>query len=234
MTRLMQQLLLTGSQIKSSASFSNFYAGPNQFIVDFLQQFLRLPMGRYLYLWGSEGSGRSHLLQALLQQAHLQNLTSIYIPLQHYSVLNPEVLENIEQYKLVGIDDVDSIAQNPVWEEVLFDTFNRLEEAGQYLIVVSNKSAQELPLKLADLRSRLAAGLSFHIQLLNDEQKQHALKFAACQRGFELPDSVAHYLLTHYGRQQGKLFQLLEKLDQASLVAKRKLTIPFVKLILED
>ena len=74
--------------------------------------------------------------------------------------------------------------------------------------------------------------MSFQLQLLSDEEKQAALQLAANQRGFELPNSVAQFILTHCARQQGELFQLLIKLDEASLVAKRKLTIPFVKQIL--
>lgn len=230
----MQQLLLTGSQAKALVSFDSYYAGPNQTTVDFLQHYISNQAEPYIYLWGDAGSGRSHLLQAVLQNAHSMQLNAVYIPLQNYAALQAEMLEGIEDSDLVCIDDIHLIAADALWEETLFDAFNRIRDAGTRLIITGDVPSQQLPLDLADLRSRLCWGLSLQLQPLTDEQKQQALKFAAKQRSFDLPDNVAQYLLTHFGRQQHELFTMLAKLDEASLVAKRKLTIPFVKQVLGE
>jgi DnaA family protein len=58
------------------------------------------------------------------------------------------------------------------------------------------------------------------------------LQLRARQRGFELPDDVAHYLLRRAPRDPASLFALLDRLDYASLAAQRKLTIPFVRELL--
>ena len=52
--------------------------------------------------------------------------------------------------------------------------------------------------------------------------------------GFEISAQAGRFLLTHYDRDLASLWALLEKLDQASLAAKRKLTIPFLKKILDE
>ena len=44
-----------------------------------------------------------------------------------------------------------------------------------------------------------------------------------------LTDEVGHFILTRGTRSMSALFDLLEQLDQASLQAQRKLTIPFLK-----
>lgn len=231
----MQQMLLAGSQIKTLANFANFYPGGNAATVNFLQQLSVSSVSEaYVYLWGKSGSGRSHLLQALVHQAHVMHRHALYIPLQYHQQLRPEMLEEIESSDLVCIDDIDSIANQIVWEEALFDAYNRIHDSNCQLVVAGNQAPQKLPLALADLRSRLCAGLSLQLQPLTDDEKQRALQFVAKLRGFELSDSVGHYLLTHCGRKQGDLFAMLTKLDEASLVAKRKLTIPFVKQILGE
>jgi len=66
----------------------------------------------------------------------------------------------------------------------------------------------------------------------NDEEKIVGLKLRAKLRGLELNDAVAHFLLNHYERNPKNLFAVLERLDKAALVAQRRLTIPFVKDIL--
>ena len=49
------------------------------------------------------------------------------------------------------------------------------------------------------------------------------------RRGLHLTDEVGRFILTRGARSMSALFDLLEQLDQASLQAQRKLTIPFLK-----
>ena len=51
-------------------------------------------------------------------------------------------------------------------------------------------------------------------------------------RGFELSKEVGRFILKRLDRQMRTLFDMLDRLDHASIVAQRKLTIPFVKDIL--
>jgi DnaA family protein len=67
---------------------------------------------------------------------------------------------------------------------------------------------------------------------MSDEQKQQALMLQSQSRGLSMSDDVAQYLLRHYGRDMPALMQVLQRLDKASLQAKRKLTIPFIRQVL--
>ena len=89
-----------------------------------------------------------------------------------------------------------------------------------------------MPVQLEDLRSRLQWGVTYQVQLLNDEEKQEALQRRARARGMELNDEVAYYILQRLPRDMNELFNQLQRLDHASLAEQRKLTIPFVKKIL--
>ena len=111
-------------------------------------------------------------------------------------------------------------------------TFPRVgPQSGKLLF--SYAAPASLPLKLADLKSRLGAGITFHIQSLSDEEKLMALQLRARFRGMVLPAEVGQYLLRHFPRDMGKLFLLLDELDRASLAAQSRLTIPFVKTVLQ-
>jgi len=63
----------------------------------------------------------------------------------------------------------------------------------------------------------------------DDKEKQHALQQRAKKRSLDLGDDVVNYLLKHSTRDMNSLFILFEKLDKASMVEKRKLTIPIIK-----
>lgn len=231
---MIQQTVLSCIQSKATHRFSNFYAGCNQDIVHCLQEFLTTSTEPYMYLAGGPGSGRTHLLHALIHQAHELSYPSVYCPFDSYERYEPSLLDDIEASELICIDDINRIAGNKAWEIAAFDAFNRIREQSRRLVVVGNVLPSQLPLQLLDLRSRLSSGLCFFLQPLSDIEKQGALQKTAEDRGFTLPDSVAKYLMTHYGRESRELFAILARLDDASLEAKRKLTIPFVKQVLDS
>jgi DnaA family protein len=89
-----------------------------------------------------------------------------------------------------------------------------------------------LPVQLADLKSRLTLALVFQLRPLSDEDKLRALQLRASRRGLHLTDEVGRFILSRNTRSMDALFDMLERLDQASLQARRKLTIPFVKEIM--
>jgi len=91
----------------------------------------------------------------------------------------------------------------------------------------------EAGIRLRDLASRLASGPTWKLQSMRDEDQLAALQLRSRWRGLELPDEVGQFLLRRTDRSSAALFALLDKLDQAALTAQRRLTVPFVKSVLE-
>ena len=115
----------------------------------------------------------------------------------------------------------------------MFNLYNQLKEHDKTLVIAGIEAPQQLDVTLADLKSRLSAMLIHAIQPLSDDDKRVLMQTKAEERGLELTDDVATYLLSRQQRDLPHLLGMLETLDQASLQAKRRLTIPFVKQVLE-
>ena len=143
------------------------------------------------------------------------------------------MLDGLEQLSLVCLDDIDSIAGNEEWEQAIFHLYNRLRDLHTPLLITAGNSPKGSSIKLADLKSRLAWDHVFHLKVLEEKATLRALQKRANSRGFDLSEEVADYLFKRVARDMHSLFQLLDKLDQASLIAKKKLTIPFVKDLLD-
>ncbi len=225
----MNQLPL-GIGFREGMTFDNFRFGSNQ-------EALHTLIGggqQFIYLWGPKGSGKSHLLQALGHQAAAEGRSSAYLPLADAPRLSPGYLQGLEQLSLVCVDDIDRIARNPQWEEALFHLYNRIHAGTTRLAVTAGSSPAGLPVALADLRSRLSWGLVLKLTPLDDEQKLAVLQQRARGRGMELPADVGRYLLHRTSRDMATLSQWLERLDEQSLAAQRKLTIPFVRELLQS
>lgn len=218
-----------GIRLDDSATLANFIAEENAALLTVLQTDTE-PM---VYVWGSSGCGKSHLLQAVCHASVRAGKRVMYLPLGAEEQLTPAILEGIEDTAVVCIDDLHMIAGDKLWEDALFHFYNRLRERGGHLRVTANVSPTALPIQLADLASRLQWGVTFQLLALGDNAKRQALQLRAHQRGFELPDEVANFLMKRFPRDMHTLFDLLNRLDMASLQAQRRLTIPFVKQWLE-
>jgi DnaA family protein len=228
----MQSQLPLGLTLKDSATFANFIAGPDSEVVLALQTCAQGQGEAFIYLAGAPGTGKTHLLQAACHEAAQRSGTVAYLPLQHVAEFDIGVLEGLERMALVCLDDVQSVAGQADWEQALFVLFNRLRDNGGRLIVSAISKPSQLGLSLADLSSRLGWGLTYVLQELDDDDKLLALRLRAQARGFELPDEVGRYLLLRLPRDMHALFAVLDRLDYASLVAQRRLTVPFIKSIL--
>ena len=227
-----------GIKLPDSATFTNLVQGRNGEAVSHIQSCLSPVQAeldhRSIYFWGASGCGKSHLLQAACHALSAQGAATAYLPLRHHQQLHPDMLEGLENLTLVCVDDVDAVAVKRPWEDALFHLYNRMQAGAGTLLVSGNAAPTKLGLALADLASRLGWGLVFHLHRLDDAGKKQALQLRARSRGFTLPDEVADYLLRYYPRDTHAQFALLDRLDTASLVEKRRLTVPFVKAVLSE
>jgi DnaA family protein len=221
-----------GVRLRDDATFANYYPGANAAALGYVERLCEADAGwteSLIYLWGGEGVGRSHLLQAACLRFEQRGEAAVYLPLADVADYGPELLDGLDQSELVCLDDLDAVAGRADWEEALFHLFNRLRDAGRRLLLAASVSPRELPVQLPDLQSRLTLALVFQLQALSDEDKLRALQLRASRRGLHLTDEVGRFILTRGERSMSALFELLERLDQASLQAQRKLTIPFLK-----
>lgn len=229
----MSEQLVLPLDLHDDTTFDTFYAGRNDQLMTTLNQFAHGRGEQFVYLWGAHGVGRTHLLQACCHVANQLKLAPIYLPLKKFTHLQPEILENLEALHVVCVDDIHAIAGRPAWEEAFFHFYNRMRDANKRLIVAGQTPPAGLGLALPDLVSRLAWGISFQVHELTEVEKTQLLLWRAEKRGLFLSEHVVQYLLNHCQRNLADLMSVLNKLDQASLQAKRRLTVPFVKEVLK-
>ncbi len=198
-------------------SLENFVAGRN---AECLQCLRALADGsrsqRFVYLWGAEGSGRTHLLTALAGGGRLLSPASA-----------PASFAFDPSCTLYAADDVQLMDAER--QQALFHLFNQVRASAGAALV---SSGPQPPLALAlreDLRSRLGWGLVFELQLLDDDDKASALRGLAAQRGVALAPDVLPWLLTHRSRDIRMLLAEFDAIDRYALACKRSITLALVR-----
>jgi DnaA-homolog protein len=230
----MPQQLPLPMRLRAASVFATYFAGDNAATVQMLKDMHRPAASPLIFLYGASGSGKTHLLQAMCADAGQRGLQSSYVPLQELRELGPEVLSGCEQSPLVCVDDVQCVARDMEWNRALFALYRDCEERRAKLVITSDAPPAGLGFALRDLSSRVLAGSVLRLQLLSDEQQVAALKMHAKQRGFELPDEVAQFLIKRLPRDMHSLCGFIDELDVALLAAQRRLSVPFVRGLLHD
>ena len=225
----MSQLALS-LQLADHAVFTSFLPDGNEALVATLQELASGGDGHGCWLWGANATGKTHLLQAVCDVAGDR---SAYIPLSLFDSVGADILDGLASRELICIDDIDCVVGDDLWESALFDLCNQVFDAGGQLVVSAGSSPRECAIVLADLASRLSRLPVFQVRALDENELIAALQLRSRHRGLELPDVSARYLLKRSRRDMASLYELLDRLDVAALRAKRRLTVPFVRDVLE-
>ncbi len=219
------------------ATFENFFATEKQPLLSILKSLGSGEVPRLLYLWGGAGSGKSHLLHACCSRLEQQGVPALYLPLKLLSQQPSDraltLLEGLSSYRVFVVDDLQQVVGERNWEEMLFHLLNQARDQQQVVVMSGRKPFAELGIGLPDLRSRLGEAVVEQLQPLSGEEKWSVLQQRAGARGMEISDEVVNYLIKRTPRDFHALFRLLDDLDQETLVAQRRITIPFVKELLD-
>lgn len=228
----MHQLPL-GVRIPDRAVFASFLPARNREAYEHVQRLGRGEARGVAWLCGAPGVGKTHLLQATCASAS-GRAGAGYFPLRELAGLGVGVLEGLPQLQCVCIDDLDAVAGRADWERALFGLYREIDEHGGTLLAAARTPPALVPWSLSDLGSRFAAGAVFQLRPLDEPEQLQALTLRASLRGVELPEETARWLQRRYPRDMRTLYELLDALDEAALVAQRRLTVPFIRSVLGE
>lgn len=212
-------------KLRAGSSLESFIAEGNELLLAAMNR-LGEGAGEQLFIWGDHGSGRSHLLEARVRQA---GTAGFYLPASQLDGLSPEMLEGLEQFDLLAVDDIDCLAGRVEWETALFHLYNRVRDAGKSALFSASAAPGHCGFTLPDLVSRLAAGPVWKVQPLSEDGLMALMRQLGRAAGLEVGDEVARYLLSRGTRSAGAVVGLMEQLDRHAMARQRRLTIPFVR-----
>lgn len=223
----MQQLPLR-VQLGEAARFESFIPGANAQVLDLLTG---ASPPRAVWLWGRAGTGKTHLLQAACAATSARGGAATYLDLEAGG--EPALLEGCETLDLVCLDSLERVTERADWNAAIFRLYTLMQDGPARLYVASTAPPASLRFRLPDLRSRLLAASVHQLHELDEQGRIDALERRATRRGLELSPDAAAWLVHRMPRDMHSLCSVLDRLDEAALAARRRLTVPFLKQVLE-
>ena len=174
--------------LATGPTLGSFFAGPNEAVLRHLELWVgekssastRSPVPTYL--WGSEGSGKTHLLKAVQDALREQGASVGWLDA---TLLEPP--EFNESWAAILLDDVHRY--NPVQQQAAFNWFVNAQSLQRWVLGTGALPPADLPLR-DDLRTRLGWGHVFQLQVLSEPERRAVLRQSADARGVFLGDEV--------------------------------------------
>ena len=219
--------------LRPEPTLAGFLAGRNAQAVQHLRLWaesaIRSPVP--IYLWGPQGTGKTHLLRAVRHALLAQGAAVGWLDTD-----TPPQAAFDDGWAAVLMDDVH--LYNAEQQHTAFNWFVNAVTPGSGERSCAVLAAGLLPptdLQVReDLRTRLAWGHVFELQALPEDEMRAVLRQSADARGVFLSDEVMSYVLGRFSRDLGHLVQLLDHLDRYALRTQRAITIPLIKSMLEN
>jgi chromosomal replication initiator protein len=189
-------------------TFANFVVGPcNRLAHAGCVAVSRSPGNTYnpLFLYGSSGLGKTHLLHAVCSETR-QQYSKMSIQMLSSEEFVNRFISAIEQGNLGGfqkqfrsvdmlvIDDIQFLSEREQSQEEFFHTFNSLYQTGRQIILSADRSPSEIPSLEDRLISRFNWGLVTRIDVPSHDTKVAIVQKKAHLRGIEISEQIADYI----------------------------------------
>lgn len=216
------------SGLHASLTFDNFAVSTsNQIAYSAAQAVAENPGPMYnpLFIYGSVGVGKTHLMQAIANKILDQDTTKkiYYCSSEEFtndlveSIRNKKTASVRAKYRNLNVflvDDIQFIAGKNYVQEEFYHTFNTIIRKGGQVIMTSDRHPKEIK-KLEDrLRSRFSGGLTLDIQQPDFELRTAILLIKARERNIELDIEVAKAIadrISDTRELEGKLLEYYSK-----------------------
>ena len=201
-----------------------------------------------LFIFGSSGLGKTHLMQAV-GNAILENdpskrvyySTSEEFANEFFKVLNSGRIQHFRDtfraLDVLLLDDIQFFEKvfgrgEGTVEEEFFHTFNKLQELGKQIIMISDKSPKEIKNLSKRLESRFLSGLTVEIQSPGYETRMMILKNMAKAQGIEIDDSILEYISDSLDTNVRELEGTLTNLNARAKLLDEEITLELVQEML--
>lgn len=232
--------------LNQSFTFDSFVVGKsNEMAYNSSKAVADKPGTQYnpLFIYGGTGLGKTHLLQAIGNDAVSKDKNVIYVTIEQFmnDFLFSMKNKNLEHFKskyrkcdLLLIDDVQFLTGKETTQEEFFHTFNELKNANKQIVLTSDR----LPSQIAGLedriKSRFEHGLKAHINLPELETKILIIEKKSELNGIQLTKDIVQYIATNLGNSVREIEGVLIQINANANLLGVDINIELVQRVLKD
>ena len=201
----------------------DFYVSSNNFTAFKLIEDWPTWPGKWLNIFGAQGSGKTHLAKILQKKIEKIKL----IDAQN---VNDEIVKDLINFECLIIDGFN----NNIDEKLLYSILNQSKQLNNYVLINSNHSLKNINFKLEDLRSRMNSFLYIGIDLPTDDLLKVIISKTLSDKQISVNPKISDFIINNVERSYEKLFKFLKEVDELSLSSGKSININLIKKVLKQ
>ena len=196
----------------------DFFVSSNNFSAYKLIEEWPVWPGKWLNIYGSSGSGKTHLAKILEKKIKK-------IKLIDAKNINNNIMQELSDLDCLIIDNYE----NNIDEKLFYSILNQSKQLDSFIVVNTIPSLKELNFKLADLKSRLDSFIFIGITLPTDDLLQVIISKFFSEKQIYLNPKIYEYIIKNVDRSYEKMFKFLKDIDELSLSTGKSININLIK-----
>ncbi len=200
----------------------DFYVSSNNFSAYKLIENWPNWSSKWLNVFGSTGSGKTHLSKIL--EKKIKNIEII-----NAKTVDEKTINKLEKLQCLIIDNYE----NNINQKFLYSLLNQSKQLENFILINSVKPVSDFKYDLADLKSRLDSFLFIGIDLPTDDLLNVIITKSFSDKQVELDPKVCDFIIKNVDRSYDKMFKFLKDVDELSLSSGKPININLIKKVLK-
>ena len=178
--------------------------------------------GKWLNIFGENGSGKTHLSKILEKKINKVKLIKA-------KNIDNQVINNLSNFDCLIIDDYN----NNIEENLFYSILNHSKQINNYILINSTNSIKRKDLDLEDLRSRINSFIFIGIELPTDDLLKVIITKTLSDKQIYIAPKLIDFIIKNVERSYEKMFKFIKDLDEISLSAGKSININLIKKVLK-
>tara|TARA_X000001036_G_scaffold172301_1_gene162874 strand:+ start:641 stop:1297 length:657 start_codon:yes stop_codon:yes gene_type:complete len=179
--------------------------------------------GKWLNIFGSSGSGKTHLAKILEKKINK-------IKLVNAKEINNKIIQDLNNLDCLIIDNF----KNNIDEKLFYSILNQSKLLENYILILSTPSIKSIELELDDLKSRINSFLYIGIELPTDELLKVIISKTLSDNQININPKISDFIINNVERSYEKMFKFLKEVDELSLSTGKSININLIKKVLNQ
>jgi len=178
--------------------------------------------GKWLNIFGEQGSGKTHLskiLEKKIKKTKLINANNI----------NDKIIGELNKFDCLIIDEF----KNNINENLLYSILNQLKQLDSFILINSETSINKVNLKLEDLKSRINSFVFIGIELPTDDLLRVIITKTLSDKQIIISPKLTDFIINNVERSYEKMVKFIKDLDELSLSTGKSININLIKKVLK-
>ena len=179
--------------------------------------------GKWLNIFGTSGSGKTHLAKILEKKIDKTKILDA-------KTIDDKIINKLDHYDCLIIDNFD----NNIDEKLFYTILNQSKQLENYILINSISSIRNMKFQLEDLKSRVNSFLFFGIELPTDDLLKVIISKTLSEKQISINPKISDFIINNVDRSYEKMFKFLKEVDEISLSTGKSININLIKKVLNQ